>query len=189
MSSLRIVVFAVIVTAVSLIANPVDATDTEHLETYTHPDLGFSLDYPESLIAVAGRREEETMPSQEFEWHFPNGAEGQARLIFLGFYDMPLGETVSEWIEAEINGEVETLMLGADGSIPAFKVTSMDSWAYQSDVFIPHSDAEVVVNLLLVIQIATRGSEGGMGAIEAEHADDVDTFMELVRSYELPAGD
>jgi hypothetical protein len=160
------------------------ADASEGWKTYTHPKVGFSLRYPPTLKAIPGKPEEETMPSQEFEWQFPNGEEGRRRAIVLGFYDAPEGETLQEWLEAETEGKVEAIKIGPDQRLPAFLRISLDTWAYEREVYVPGVKQGVVIAIHLVIQVAKRGTQGGIAAIEAEYAKEIATFTTMVRSFQ-----
>ena len=169
--------------AVWVIASQRPAQAREDWKTYTHPEAGFSLDYPGDLRTVPGKPDEETMPSQEFEWQFPDGEEGRQRAIFLGFYDMPEGETLLQWLQVEMPGKVDATKVGADRTISAFLRTALDTWAYEREVFVPDQKRGIVISISLVIQIAKRGTQGGIAAIEAEHAKDIETFTEMIGSF------
>lgn len=145
-------------------------------KTYTHPELGFSIKYPSKLQTISGNPHEETVPSQEFEWRFPDSHTS----IYLGLYDRPKGRSLIEWAQ-DFEGKIESITIG--DSIHAVSRESLSAGVYQKEILIDDRADGFVVGLLFSVSSIRNWNVRPIRDIKKGIRGELKIFKKMVNSF------
>ena len=149
-------------------------------KTYIHPRLSFSIDYPPELQAIEGKPYEETVPTQEYEWHFPNSNAS----VYLGLYDRPEKESLIQCAEA-IGGVVKEITIR--GSIPAISREALYGEVYEREILIDAQKQGFIIALLFSARVPKSSDQRTMNDIKKDLHVELEVFEQMVKSFHFGA--